>query len=293
MILLHLQDEVKTLLRPDVPRHGALIAWKQSLHQLSEPDHERTDAYPMTAAPAVLSAVQAEALNKTYGTGDAAVHPLKDLSVSFPAAKFTAVMGPSGSGKSTLMHVLAGLDVPDSGSVVVGGTQLTGLSDNQLTKVRRENIGFVFQAYNLVPSMTARENILLPSALGGQAVDKDFLAAVLERLGLTDRLGHRPFELSGGQQQRVAVARALVARPSVIFADEPTGNLDQTTGAEVLRLLRAAVDEFGQTVIMVTHDVNAAAQADRTVLLADGRVVDTLDQPSAADLAAVMVEVAA
>ncbi len=247
----------------------------------------------MSAAPAVTSAVRAEALNKTYGAGDAVVHPLKDLSVTFPSAKFTAVMGPSGSGKSTLMHVLAGLDVPDSGSVVVGETELTGLSDNQLTKVRRENIGFVFQAYNLVPSMTARENIVLPSALGGRAVDKEFLAAVIDRLGLAERLGHRPFELSGGQQQRVAVARALVSRPAVIFADEPTGNLDQTTGADVLRLLRAAVDEFGQTVIMVTHDVNAAAQADRTVLLADGRVVDTLDRPSAADLAAAMVEVAA
>lgn len=188
------------------------------------------------------------------------------------------------------MHVLAGLDVADGGSVVVGDVELTGLEDKRLTRVRRERLGFIFQAYNLVPAMTAEENILLPSRLGRTPVDRQFVDLVVERLGLTGRLHHRPFELSGGQQQRVAVARALVSRPEVIFADEPTGNLDQAAGAEVLELLRAAVDEFGQTVIMVTHDAAAAARADRTVLLADGQVVDTLEAPTAEQLAAAMIE---
>ncbi|WP_036475673.1 ABC transporter ATP-binding protein [Nesterenkonia sp. AN1] len=239
-------------------------------------------------------ALRARALNKTYGAEDAAVHPLRDLSIEFPAARFTAVMGPSGSGKSTLLHVLAGLDTADDGEVILsserGETTLTGLNEKQLTRVRRESIGFIFQSYNLVPAMTAEENILLPTNLGGGSVDRTFYEQVIDRLGLADRLKHRPFELSGGQQQRVAVARALVGRPAVIFADEPTGNLDQTTGAEVLGLLRTAVDEFAQTVIMVTHDANAAAQADRTVLLADGRVAGTLESPTAAQLAAALIE---
>lgn len=239
-------------------------------------------------------ALRARALKKTYGSEDAAVHPLRELSIEFPAAKFTAVMGPSGSGKSTLLHVLAGLDTADDGEVILssarGETTLTGLSEKQLTRVRRESIGFIFQAYNLVPAMTAQENILLPTNLGGGSVDQDFYRQVIDRLGLGDRLGHRPFELSGGQQQRVAVARALVGRPAVIFADEPTGNLDQSAGAEVLGLLRTAVDEFGQTVIMVTHDANAAAQADRTVLLADGRVAGTLEKPTPEQLAAALIE---
>ncbi|WP_218220969.1 ABC transporter ATP-binding protein [Nesterenkonia sp. Act20] len=243
---------------------------------------------------ALIPALRARDLNKTYGSGDAAVHPLRSLNIDFPAARFTAVMGPSGSGKSTLLHVLAGLDTADDGEVILsssrGETTLSGLNEKQLTRVRRESIGFIFQAYNLVPAMTAEENILLPTNLGGNAVDKAFYAQVIERLGLEDRLGHRPFELSGGQQQRVAVARALVSKPAVIFADEPTGNLDQATGAEVLGLLRTAVDEFSQTVIMVTHDANAAAQADRTVLLADGRVAGTLENPTAAQLAAALVE---
>lgn len=239
-------------------------------------------------------AVRAEDLTKTYGSGDAAVRPLQQLSISFPAGRFTAVMGPSGSGKSTLMHVLAGLDTPDSGQITLstdrGPVTLTGLNEKQLTLVRRGSIGFIFQAYNLVPAMTAEENILLPSSLSGRGrIDTAFFAKVVDRLGLSGRLHHRPFELSGGQQQRVAVARALVSRPSVIFADEPTGNLDQATGAEVLDLLRTAVDEFGQTVIMVTHDASAAAQADSTVLLADGRVVDTLQRPTAEQLAAAML----
>ena len=247
---------------------------------------------PADAAPA---AVRAEALTKTYGSGDAAVRPLQELSISFPEGRFTAVMGPSGSGKSTLMHVLAGLDVPDSGEVTLatdrGPVSLGGLTEKQLTLVRRGSIGFIFQAYNLIPAMTAEENILLPSSLGGRGrVDTVFFHQVVERLGLADRLHHRPFELSGGQQQRVAVARALAARPSVVFADEPTGNLDQTAGAEVLGLLRTAVDEFSQTVIMVTHDAAAAAQADSTVLLSDGRVMQTLHRPSAEQLAAAMLQ---
>ncbi|NLS10895.1 ABC transporter ATP-binding protein [Nesterenkonia sp. MY13] len=247
-----------------------------------------------TPAPAVT----AQGLTKTYGSGETTVHPLRRLSLNIPTGVFTAIMGPSGSGKSTLLHVLAGLDTADQGEVALtvqkatGQTekvQLTGLSERDLTLVRRQYIGFIFQSYNLVPAMTARENILLPSALGGPEPDRHYYEMVIDRLGLTDRLDHRPFELSGGQQQRVAVARALVAKPAVIFADEPTGNLDSRTGAEVLGLLRAAVDEFGQTVVMVTHDANAAAQADQTVILSDGRVLRTLKQPTAGQLADTMI----
>lgn len=247
----------------------------------------------MKTAMTTHAAIRAESLTKTYGSGEATVHPLRRLSIEIPAGQLTAIMGPSGSGKSTLLHVLAGLDSADEGSVrLTAGDQhmdLTGLSERDLTVVRRQHIGFVFQAYNLVPAMTARENILLPSSLGGPAPERHYYDMVIDRLGLTDRLDHRPFELSGGQQQRVAVARALVSRPAVIFADEPTGNLDSRTGAEVLGLLRAAVDEFGQTVVMVTHDANAAAEADRTVILSDGRVSETLDHPTAQLLAAKMI----
>lgn len=238
--------------------------------------------------------MRAEGLTKTYGFGEATVHPLRRLSIDFDAEQFTAVMGPSGSGKSTLLHVLAGLDTVDEGTITLrtddGGQRLlSGLNEKDLTRVRRENIGFVFQSYNLVPAMTAEENILLPSSLGAPAPQRHYYDLVIDRLGLTDRLHHRPFELSGGQQQRVAVARALISRPAVIFADEPTGNLDSRTGAEVLGLLRTAVDEFAQTVIMVTHDANAAANADRAVILADGRVVETISEPTAERLAARMI----
>ncbi|WP_120005440.1 ABC transporter ATP-binding protein [Nesterenkonia muleiensis] len=247
----------------------------------------------MEALTSARTAIRAESLTKTYGSGEATVHPLRRLSLEIPAGGFTAIMGPSGSGKSTLLHVLAGLDTADEGRVVLSTAdrevELTGLSERELTLVRRQHIGFIFQAYNLVPAMTARENILLPSSLGGPEPDRHFYDMVIDHLGLTDRLHHRPFELSGGQQQRVAVARALVSKPAVIFADEPTGNLDSRTGAEVLALLRAAVDEFGQTVVMVSHDANAAAEADRTVILSDGRVLETISHPTAQALATKMI----
>ena len=212
-------------------------------------------------------------LCRRFGEGDAAVEALKEVSVTFPKGQYTAVMGPSGSGKSTLMHNLAGLDRPTSGSVVLEGVEITELDDGDLTELRRDKVGFIFQAYNLLPILTAEENIVLPLSIAGRKPDPELHATLIEAVGIGDRLRHRPSELSGGQQQRVAVARALISRPAVIFADEPTGNLDSKTGDEVLALLRRAVDDFGQTVIMVTHDAHAAAYADRVVVLVDGRVV--------------------
>ena len=219
-------------------------------------------------------------LTKTYGAGDASVTALDTVSVSLYAGELTAVMGPSGSGKSTLMHCCAALDSATSGQVFVGETELTGLRDRDLTRLRRDEIGFVFQAFNLVPTLTAEENIRLPLSSAGRRPDPGWYEAVVDAVGLRDRLRHRPNELSGGQQQRVAVARALASRPSIVFADEPTGNLDSRSGAEVLTLLRRSVDEFGQTVVMVTHDPIAAAYTDRVVFLADGVVVDDLRHPS-------------
>jgi putative ABC transport system ATP-binding protein len=219
-------------------------------------------------------AVRAEHAVKVYGTADTAVTALDDVSIAFPAVRFTAIMGPSGSGKSTLLHCLAGLDTLTAGKAFVGEVELGALSDRQLTLLRRDRIGFVFQAFNLVPTLSARDNITLPMTLAGTAPDPDWLATVIERTGLTDRLGHRPAELSGGQQQRVAVARALATRPQIVFADEPTGNLDSRSGNEVLELLRAARDEFGQTIVMVTHDPAAAGFADGVVVMADGRVAE-------------------
>jgi putative ABC transport system ATP-binding protein len=220
-----------------------------------------------------MNIVSTAELRRTYGEGETAVHALAGVTLSFPAAQFTAIMGPSGSGKSTLMHLLAGLDKPTSGSVIVDGQELSGLDDKGLTQLRRDRLGFVFQAFNLVPVLTALENITLPVALAGRKPDQAWLDRLIETVGLRDRLTHRPAELSGGQQQRVAVARALVHRPAVLFADEPTGNLDSHSSEEVLGLLRQAVDEFGQTVIMVTHDAQAAAASDRLVVLRDGEVV--------------------
>src|SRR6187200_2722048 len=211
-------------------------------------------------------------LHRRFGEGEAAVHALRGVTIGFPAGEFTAIMGPSGSGKSTLMHLLAGLDRPTSGSVVVDGQELANLDDKRLTDLRRDKLGFVFQAFNLIPVLRARENILLPLMLAGKKSENGWLDTLVDAVGLRDRLTHRPAELSGGQQQRVAIARALVSRPAVVFADEPTGNLDSKSSAEVLGLLRRAVDEFGQTVIMVTHDAEAASVGDRLVVLRDGRI---------------------
>jgi putative ABC transport system ATP-binding protein len=236
------------------------------------------DRHPAPASTRAV--VSARDLVKTYGTGDATVRALDGVTIDMPARRFTAVMGPSGSGKSTLMHIMAGLDAPTSGSVQVRGVDLARLSDRKLTQLRRDQLGFVFQSFNLVPTLSARENIELPSVLAGRKVDREWFDTVVRITGLRDRLRHRPAELSGGQQQRVAVARALVARPAVIFADEPTGNLDSRAGADILGFMRHAVDSFGQTIVMVTHDPNAASYADEVVFLADGRVVDVMPAPT-------------
>jgi len=219
------------------------------------------------------SIVSATDVTRRFGEGPAAVDALAGVSVAFPPGEFAAVMGPSGSGKSTLMHVLAGLDAPTSGSVLIDGVEVAGLDDKDLTQLRRDKIGFIFQAFNLLPVLTAEENVVLPLSIAGRKVDDEWLERLLDAVGLTDRRTHRPSELSGGQQQRVAVARALVTRPAVVFADEPTGNLDSHSSADVLALLRRAVDEFGQTVVMVTHDPTAAETTDRIVELADGLIV--------------------
>jgi putative ABC transport system ATP-binding protein len=225
-------------------------------------------------------AARTVAATKVYGRGDQAVTALDDVDLEIPAGRFTAVMGPSGSGKSTLMHCLAGLDSLTSGEVYIGDTELGSLDDRALTRLRRERIGFVFQSYNLMPTLTAYENITLPFALAGRKPDRDWVGRVVDSVGLAPRLRHRPAELSGGQQQRVAVARALVTRPDLVFADEPTGNLDSTTGAEVLEFLRAAVRTMGQTVVMVTHDPVAAGYADGVVFLSDGHVAGAMDTPT-------------
>ena len=217
--------------------------------------------------------VVASDVYRRYGEGDAAVDALVDVSTGFERGRFTAIMGPSGSGKSTLMHILAGLDRPTSGTVSLDGEEITGLDDGELTKLRRDKLGFVFQFFNLLPVLTAEENLILPLSIAGRKPDRQWLEQLIRTVGLEDRLTHRPSELSGGQQQRVAVARALVSKPAVVFADEPTGNLDSKASADVLALLRQAVDQFGQTVIMVTHDPSAATHADRLITLSDGAIV--------------------
>jgi putative ABC transport system ATP-binding protein len=226
-------------------------------------------------------AARAVGLTKAYGSGETRVLALDAVSVAFDAGRFTAIMGPSGSGKSTLMHCLAGLDDASQGQVHVGDTLVTGLADRALTRLRRDKVGFVFQQFNLLPTLTAQENILLPLSIAGRRPDPAWFDTVVDTVGIRDRLGHRPSQLSGGQQQRVACARALVGRPDVIFADEPTGNLDSRAGAEVLGFLRRSVVDFRQTVVMVTHDPNAASYADRVVFLADGHIVDELIEPTA------------
>ena len=234
----------------------------------------------LATAPSGLAA-RTEGLRKVYGTGETRVVALDAVTVAFPRGQFTAIMGPSGSGKSTLMHCLAGLDTASDGRVFIGETDLTALNDKRLTELRRDAVGFVFQAYNLLPTLTALENITLPMDLAGRTPDRQWLDTVIDTVGLRDRLAHRPTELSGGQQQRVACARALASRPQIVFADEPTGNLDSRAGAEVLGFLRSSVGDMGQTVVMVTHDPGAASYADRVLFLADGRIVDEMADPTA------------
>ena len=235
----------------------------------------------MTSPTLTSAAARAEGLSKVYGTGDAEVRALDDVSVAFYRGRFTAIMGPSGSGKSTLMHVCAGLDDATTGTVFIGDTDLTQLSDKDLTRLRRDRIGFIFQAFNLVPTLTARENVTLPLDIAGRKPDQEWLDRIIDMVGLRDRLGNRPSQLSGGQQQRVAAARALVSRPEIVFADEPTGNLDSRAGAEVLGFLRDSADTHGQTVVMVTHDPTAASYAHRVIFLADGQIVDEMSEPTA------------
>jgi putative ABC transport system ATP-binding protein len=237
------------------------------------------NATPITRDPSA-PVVVASGVSRRYGEGDAVVMALRDVSVEIERGRLTAVMGPSGSGKSTLMHILAGLDKPTDGTVLIEGTDITGLGDDELTRLRRDHIGFVFQFFNLLPMLDARENLLLPMAIAGKRPDSEWFDTVVEETGLRDRLTHRPSELSGGQQQRVAIARALVSRPTVLFADEPTGNLDSAASAEILALLRQSVDSVGQTVVMVTHDPRAAAIADRILFLSDGRVVKDMPRSS-------------
>ena len=245
-------------------------------------------ATPLPTAPAVVSAVD---VTRVYGEGDTAVRALRGVSLDIERGAVTAVMGPSGSGKSTLMHVLAGLDRPSTGHIELAGRELGSLSDRELTLLRRSSVGFVFQFFNLLPMLTAEENIVLPLAIAGEKPDRAWLAELVDRVGLTDRVRHRPAELSGGQQQRVAIARALVTRPAVVFADEPTGNLDSTTGSEILALLREAVDGYGQTIVMVTHEARAAAVADRVLFLADGLIASELRYPTQTEILHALEEV--
>ncbi len=251
-------------------------------------EHSAIEALHAPGSPAVVTATE---LRRRYGEGDTAVDALRGIDVGIAQGELTAVMGPSGSGKSTLMHLLAGLDRPTAGTVTIDGTEITGLKDAELTRLRRSQVGFVFQFFNLLPMLNVEENVLLPLAIAGEKPDKAWVEELMSRVGLGERRGHRPAELSGGQQQRVAVARALVSRPAVVFADEPTGNLDSRTGTEILDLLDEAVAEFGQTLVMVTHDVRAATIADRILYLADGRIVKDVGASTAAEIIAAVEEV--
>ncbi|MDH3192719.1 MAG: ABC transporter ATP-binding protein [Acidimicrobiia bacterium] len=237
--------------------------------------------HPPRSTPVTSPAARAVGATKIYGQGDTKVTALNDVSVDFARGQFTAIMGPSGSGKSTLMHCLAALDDLTEGSVYLGEIELTGMGDRELTELRRDKIGFIFQSFNLIPTLTAKENIVLPASIAGRTTDKEWFDQVIEILGIGDRLSHRPSEMSGGQQQRVAAARALASRPEIIFGDEPSGNLDSKSGAELLGFMRQAVDEHGQTIVMVTHDAISASYADRIVFLGDGKIVDEMLEPTA------------
>jgi putative ABC transport system ATP-binding protein len=254
---------------------------------------EAAFALAHTESTQASSVVAAFGVSRRYGTGDTAVDALRGVSLSIPRGQLTAVMGPSGSGKSTLMHILAGLDKPTDGTVEIDGIDLTKLKDNDLTKLRRQHIGFVFQFFNLLPMLSAEENVTLPLSIAGEKPSSEWIEELLDATGLSDRRRHRPAELSGGQQQRVAVARALVSRPTVLFADEPTGNLDSQTSAEILGLLRGAVDTYGQTTVMVTHDPRAATIADRVLFLADGLIVKELGRSSQTEILETLAEVSA
>src|SRR3954471_5248002 len=266
--------------------------WARAPRGAGPPGHARlgamTEGSPFPPPAGSAAAARVRNLTKTYGTGQALVRALDDVTLDLAAGEFTAVMGPSGSGKSTLMHCCAALDTADAGQVFIGDQEITRLKDKALTRLRRDEIGFVFQSYNLVPTLTAEENIKLPMAIAGRHPDHAWYDAVVDTVGLADRLSHKPSELSGGQQQRVAVVRALASRPRIVFADEPTGNLDSRSGAEVLELLRRSVVDHGQTIVMVTHDPVAAAYTDRVVFLADGRVVDELRSPTREQVLEVM-----
>src|SRR3954470_12574303 len=256
--------------------------------------HAQSKSRDAGELPQLSGVVTAANVRRTYGEGDAVVHALRGIDLEIETARLTAIMGPSGSGKSTLMHILAGLDSPTEGSVTIDGVEITTLSDKQLTKLRRDKIGFVFQFFNLLPMLTAEENIVLPLSIAGEKPERVWLDELVETVGMSNRRGHRPSELSGGKQQRVSIARALISRPSVLFADEPTGNLDSNTSKDVLDLLRHSVEELGQTTVMVTHDAQAAALADRILFLADGRIVkEVRDAASAAQVLAAMQEVSA
>ena len=254
----------------------------------SAPQPPQQPSRPSHTLPIAARAVN---LVKRYGSGDTAVTALDSVNIEFSQGRFTAIMGPSGSGKSTLMHCMAGLDTVTDGQTFIGDTELSHLRDKNITTLRRDRLGFVFQSFNLVPTLTARENITLPMGIAGRRVDPQWFDEVTKRLGLTERLNHRPAELSGGQQQRVAVARALISRPEIIFGDEPTGNLDSNSSAEVLDILRTSVDELNQTVVIVTHDAKAASYADRVVFLADGRLVEELDNPTAENILRIMARI--
>ncbi len=260
---------------------GHPTGWRNAFPARQDHDHEHDHQHHHQHDTGTRSAARAESVSKSYGEGDAAVHALDDVSVSLNAGEFTAIMGPSGSGKSTLLHVLAGLDRPTSGEIYVGDTEITKLKDKALTLLRRDQIGFIFQSFNLLPTLTAAENIVLPIRIAGRKPDEFWVQSIVETVGLTERLSHRPSQLSGGQQQRVAAARALASRPQIVFADEPTGALDSKSGSELLGFLRKAVKELGQTVVMVTHDPVAASYADRVIFLADGKIVDEMADPTA------------